>query len=136
MNIAERLMQGSRNIDQMRKDIDQVVGIILGMINVKDHCCESKEREFSFKSSFRKGYWYISLTLGEVIVIYKPDAGSPTSTTVFSSIKLKFEKTGVQTKDVQAVYEALPIFVEGMVKKFPKHTWKIEPLLKAGKMKL
>lgn len=120
----------------MRKDINQVIGIILGMIDVKNHCCESREREFSFKSSFRKGYWHVSLTVGEVLIIYKPDAGSLTSILVFSSIKLKFEKAGVQTKDVQEVYMALPIFVEGMIKSFPKHKWKIEPLLEAGNMEL
>lgn len=135
MNIAQQMVQGSRNIDQMRKDIDQVISMLDGMVGFKDYFCNNPEYELTIHG-FTKGYWHIYIVTGEIMIVYKPTSGSILIIIVSESAKNKIQKNGIEAKHVQEVYEALPILVKGLIKKFPKREGVIRPFLNAGKVKM
>lgn len=141
-NLLSSLLRGSENVDRMRREIHQVVTMILGFL-VKDNYAailqSEKGKGENFSSSFStfsaqnifwklsigcdKKYYYVNITLGY------PD-GSCRYTRLGDSEASSIKPIPLQ--HVLSVYESLPDFVDEMIFLFPKISEDMECLVEAS----
>lgn len=139
-NEAQQLIDGSRNIDQMRKDIDQTMSMIFGLIGLENLKAELIKRQFNrikLTSIFSSYSWHINyFVVGDEIMIDCLQYGiGGSAVATFSS----YNKNGITEKmihDLHKTYKALPVFVKGMKRVFPELKSKLRPFKNAGKVKL
>ncbi len=125
--IVRRLVVGSEAIDRMRQEINSVVSIVLGFV-IKKHEIEDWREEFSKRFKIDT-FW--SLDFPGCTWHFIRNSGRPAGkgyletecclNTGFGEVRFKreFGKFDIPYRNVQRVYESLPLFVEGMRKLFP-----------------
>jgi hypothetical protein len=128
--ITTALLNGSRNIDKMREEIRQLISMVIGF-TLKS--LENGERfEGTFTSTDYEYEWTIFLKKGCVsspeIKCWKKNSGDKPLLEYTSDRRIS-----IYTDNVQAVYESLPLFVEGMMKNFPHITEEWQFLIDASK---
>jgi hypothetical protein len=123
MNITQKLLVGSRNIDLMREEIKQLIGMLQGLL-------EWFEIEESLRIHGEEGYWVIGYESGDsrdvTIQYYVPN-----SCLVFRSRRRK-EDTVAPLEYVQALHRDMTALVEALAEHFPDLIKKWAPFIKAA----
>jgi hypothetical protein len=128
---VQDLIKGSHNIDRMRREIKEVVGMMLGLFadlyetrtinngSIVEIC---RQKEFVWTISKEKN----RLMGAEAWVELSSDLSGYVS---------GYNTSGTHSKElrwVKQVHDSLPMFVEGMMKKFPGLEEELRPLLAAS----
>lgn len=133
--IIAQLLRGSAEIDRMKKEIDQIVWMLVGYLNQLDLVRPEKEEGFdeNLELHFEKGVerWIVTRIVNTdavaielevrpwdgVRTVYYNQWGKPLAPSSF---------------DIKEIHECLPVLVEGLVERYPqlREAWK--PLLKAA----
>ena len=144
--ITRRLVVGSDAIDRMRKEINSVVKTILGLIQQE---CESKHWINVTGQIFRPefmttlNYPYIKGLCGWSITGWTSSRGHKTSGwmaqcslsapfNLGSQVYCSNESYSVSFQHVKIVHDSLGVFVEGVTRRFPFLTERLQPLLDAA----
>jgi len=129
-NIAQQLVQGSKNIDRMKAEIWMVVQMILGFL--KDYTDVKMKMEFENDNSS----WHVRYSRGKYCYMVecwvRPFLGSTGWRTAFSPLVFRVNWSVYDFESVEKVYDNLHVFVEGMLREFPELKQKIAPILKAS----
>jgi len=127
--IVQNLIKGSQEIDRMRKEVDCVVKMIIGFVDLY-HCSWEDYRRERFFLSNSKYCWEIFMNPRpkglEVKFLYIEDESSPPRCLFYCGQPIFF------LNQVKIVYDALPVFVKGMVRMFPDLQNRWQPLLDAA----
>ena len=146
IEIAKQLIKGSRNIDRMRSEIEQLVKMLIGYVRqtsggrkVSLFC----EQESDSPSGMCK--WYVHGIVGgkpeeETLLVdcrvHDKHTGNMvlafTSSDRFASSDKKKPEVKLSVEDVQAVHESLSTLVECLLCRLPSLSEKWEPLLRAS----
>ena len=129
MNIAEKLVAGSHEIDRRRKIIDECVALLIGFLKPElegiDLVCSSVEFN---------GYWKVEKTAvrefsSPIISVrcYLRVAGHYVTT--YDSADSNIRPT---LRDVEGTYDGLPVLVRNISTAFPHISAKWKPLLEAA----
>ncbi len=137
MNTAEitaALLQGSINIDRMRHDTRQLVSMVIGFaLRNINHGTEIDE---TFESPICK--WQFRCKIG-IQGYTRVDCWVRIGTNLRLGLAYIFDDGSSRqglNDDLQIVYEkGLPVFVEGMMKKFPEISERWQFLIDASKVK-
>lgn len=127
VTVVEELLQGSENINRMRREIDQVVRMVWGLA----YDARGGTQRTAYDSTFPCDstdyvmHWRI---MGSKVSLWK--IGS-VSIQLYCAVE-GAEKINVEF--VQVVHENLTFFVRGMVELFPGLQQKMEPFIKASKV--
>lgn len=139
--LADKLILGAHNIDRMRKEIQEVVSIIIGYIK-KYHYLDKREYSsrtpcFHYRSD--NSNWQVTIKLAknsirsanDEIIVECWSAETFTSHWAYRSV----EGFNLKTEDVRFVHEDLETFVSGVNRSFLflKEVW--GPLIKASELK-
>lgn len=125
MNIVQQLIDGQAEIDRMRKEIDQVVHMLLGLLSHVDRSrivtCASQEW-IRFNSSLC--VWMIyKANEKEIHVDCRLVKGNwQAYTTLITGYRTDYSL-------VKEVYSGLSVFVEGMFDRFPGLKDQVRPFL-------
>lgn len=126
--IVQNLLQGSRNIDRMKKEVEQVVKMIIGCAFMSNHrgCLEVDLHE-TFETS--SCIWKVRGTMGamnrtknkiEVECVLKLPCSAPHQDHFILSLSYCSEgRIPFHSEYAQQVYENLFVFVEGMMRIMP-----------------
>ncbi len=127
---VKKLIRGSYNIDRMRREIDEVVSMILGMPCIA-HLKDSPEKvHWIARSSANRNYgWILRTSSGELIAsFFHGDEELPT--TYYSS---RFTTSnGIKLRHVKCVHDHLDLFVERMMESYPDLRKDLQPLINAA----
>ncbi len=128
MNIVRELLRGSFEIDGMRSDIHQIIGMLVGLAQLDKRGDLSGKfgNEFctwEYQHSTELRYTAINCHIRSMGPVLQLSA----SFEVPHNSELYFP-----ARNVQAVHAALPIFIEGMLQEFGGMREEIEPFLKAA----
>ena len=126
MNIAERLIRGSQNIDKMRTEIRVVVSILIGQANGLGIYPDGRSCCFNFGTVL----WKFQVNDMSCFIA---DSGNPNAPVYSSSCG---GIGSLRTDQVQTVYESLPAFIEAVFKKYPELKEKFGPLLRAAQVQM
>ena len=125
---VEALLLGSAEIDRMRKEIDQVVGMILGLLDphrrTEDHFFEF--RNWSDPNS--RYSWFVQC-IGKRWSVEFDYRHSHTETNLY---RLFFGAAIIDLDKVQIVHAHLQFFVDGMRERFGELKSTLQPLLDAA----
>ena len=132
--ITSRLVRGSRNIDRMKDEVDELVRLVICFALSGDRGGIRTKGCNSFETALR--VWHIFWDVPaqdadnfsmrvECWVRYK----SNSQTIAYDS---GCTPSFCDPDMVQTVYEGLPVFVEGMLRLFPDLADKWAPLIKAA----
>ena len=130
--IVRRLIVGSDAIDRMKREINFVVGTVIGLV-LKKHEVECWVGEFSKKDRMEQffspefqGYEWRLVVTGDTP---RKDVLHPFEVSCHLNIGFGLGEAKVLTRSygnidishwhIQRVHESLPLFVEGMKKTFP-----------------
>jgi hypothetical protein len=125
--IVEKLIVGSREIDRMRKEVDDFVKMVCGFIK--------KEMKFSFIDDINIEFsddrcrWKVcmfGITKKEIEI---------SCDVAFCGWKSGYSMLGHTTfspRDVQQVYECLPVLIQAVLEKIPKISEEWDYLIKAA----
>ena len=125
-DIAAKLLRGSQNLDRMKKEIDQLVKMVLGFVKKS---ASGPSRSIRFGREYDTFKWEISGEVGHGM--------NPSLNHLGTRCLLRFQggwTMGWDTQNphldpashkVQAVYEALPKLIEVVIAEFPEiqETW-------------
>ncbi len=140
-NIVQQLIRGSQNIDQMRKEIDQVVKMVVGLAYLSDTVSLSKrlslhiETLSGFHWSVTGNLIFTNPSASKVVIEYwEPTAflGIGNGFCGRRIYSLGEGSKDVGTADVQKVHSDLAAFVNGMKREFSGLTRRLKPLLDAS----
>lgn len=148
LNVAQSLVRGSDNINKMRSEIKMVITMVLGLVDSK-----TIEKYLNFDEQGATYFraldceWILSWELkGKQEDMCISGIGlslldnSRIDTSVFlwnvSDVSFFTKIIPCNLDKVQMVYEALPVFVNGMLKTFPYLTERLEPFFKASKVNI
>jgi hypothetical protein len=123
--IVDGLINGSRAIDQMKKDVNSVVRMVIGFVELERKSFVTKHVGFTFETH----KWEISNHFDETVVRCHVDLGFAWSL-AYSSHKGEIP---FKSYMAQAVYEGLPLLVEGVMKAYPNIDKRWQYLLDAAK---
>ena len=141
MSIVQQLLNGSAEIDRMKKEIDSVVKMVVGLLRDWDimqwksniipdtnHRCGRV-----FQSS--KCEWIIKMNEHskfdvECIILSQADHASDRTTCAYDSRRNFFS-----LEYVERVHQCLNVFVISMALDFPNLTERMKPLLEANPQK-
>lgn len=129
---AGQLLRGSRNLDNMRESVEQMLGIVAGFLrmypqekmkgDVNAHGeCKIDAPSFVWEVRFwYEGHWVAAISIGYGVV-YNTDRG------MVIKPKMPF---------MQRYYEGLSALVDGVAKAFPgiEEVWK--PVIEASKVEV
>ena len=139
--IVRQLLDGSAEIDRMRKEIDLTISILMGFIHPERMTRKLKNNVSHIflgianpKDYHGKAHWIISGESQSDGVSSKPmvecmvgdNHSHPDYQWPHS------EKFQMALRHVQVVYESLPVFVEGMAREFPQLSDDCQPLINAA----
>jgi hypothetical protein len=124
MEIVRQLVQGSENLDRMKKTTECVVLIFLGLLKI--NLAPSENRVCPLKG---EPHWIVYIDSGRPSISCRIKEGPDQSSLRFSSEEGLFR---ISLRDVQATYDALPLLVEGMRKEFPFMEKDLEYIFKAS----
>ena len=139
---ASIMLLGSRHLNLMKKEIDDVISMVLGCVKIIDlRHREHGERAFDERFSTPTGLWAVTASL-----LLSP--GSPTEVVrvtwnieylmrlpTVRSLRVSYVHDSSRTcdlADVQMVRASLDFFIEGMEKAFPAAADRWKPLLDAA----
>ena len=133
-----QLLVGSRNIDRMRKDIDELVSMTIGFINRCDRrSFPNAPNNFIAVCRGEYGKWLIRYyrydpRIGfqdSLSIEYEPNAKD----TTYTSLERRGAKA-INTQEVYVVYSELVHLVQGVANLIPDIEKLWEPLVKASKV--
>jgi len=126
--IVRRLVIGSDAVDRMRREINSVVGTVLGLVQ-KAHEVHTWMGEFSLREDLRERFFspefpgvewrltaYSSLRSFEVTCWLNVGFGVAE---VYAENSKTHRNVTISHRDAQRVHESLSLFVDGMRKMFP-----------------
>ncbi|MBI4066059.1 hypothetical protein HY412_02630 [Candidatus Kaiserbacteria bacterium] len=141
--LTKMLIQGSDEVNRMKREIKIVTDLITGLIRPGDFVASSqrcdvlwyyggKERRGSmWYDSTTDGQWAINLSDKDRVKFFSHNLRAfnelPTSKLLYSS------SDGVRLEDVEAVYAALPAFVQAVAEIVPDMWNRIRPYERAAK---
>ena len=143
-DIVRRLVVGSKTIDRMRQEINEINSVVSTVLNLvtKKHEIESWHGEFSKRFQI-KTLWSPDFPGCEWYFVRNDDGPHPGKgyfeaecclNIGFGETRFKreFGKFEISHRHVQQVYESLPLFIDGMRSLFPflEDYW--QPLLDAA----
>jgi hypothetical protein len=126
--ITRRLFVGAHAIDRMRNEVDETVRMLVGLMKQ----CSFDPLGFSASFESSSCEWIVvtsPYSRPDIILVkclVKEDYGKKSG---FSSQRGEFP---FHTRDVQRVYESLPVLVEGLLKIFPELELRWKPLIDAS----
>lgn len=134
-NIVEQLLRGSAEIDRMKKEIGQIIQMLVGYLNQFDLVRPAKEKGFdaNLELYFEKGVtrWIVARNASRDTVIIDLEIRP------WDGIRKVYcnqwhQSTMPSSLDILGIHESLPILVEGLAKRYPQlqEAWK--PLLQAA----
>lgn len=129
MELVQQLLAGSKRINEMRREIDSTVGMILGFLT-KAEFSRFKYHEIVCKfESFKSPglIWTIEKSAHEISV-FIADKNRPEVGYIYGS------GLDISLLYVQPVYQGLPDFLANMVNIFPQLEGRLVPLLEVAMM--
>lgn len=136
-NIAETLLQGSRKIDRMRKDINDLVSMLRGLLKFVISGPSRKIRIDILVPELGLGtQWEIRGEFSPMNYGWERRIDFTfwaMNSTMWSS---STDEDSVKTKDIVLVYQALSALVNGLVKEFPELYTELAPFVSASKVQL
>ena len=133
MSIAKQLVRGSRAIDQMRKDFNDVITLLVGYLGANlvkplEEDGFSISHELVFNKDIER--WKVGRYAGKAGILYFEFEISPWDgyRTVYHSDNLPTPSA----RDIQRLWESLPILIEGLAEQYPQLRVEWKPLLKAS----
>ena len=134
-NIVEQLLRGSAAIDQMKKEIDLIIRMLIGYLNQGDLVRPEKEEGFdkNLELHFEVGVerWIVTriVNTDEITIELEIRPWDGCRTVYYS---LWGKPAAPSASDIQGIHKRLPILVEGLAKRYPqlRKAWK--PLLEAA----
>jgi len=133
MNIAEKIMQGSKEIDQKKKLICLLVEIMISELDTNDLEMCSREGiifKFPWWLWWKKDFWRLRYTNNKVTITYETFLLKSEG---FFPIYKSDGKIMPGAYSVPDVYGALPMLVKGMIKKQPSIEVRLWTYFKAYK---
>ncbi len=130
--VVMMLLNGSKYIDRMRIEINEVVRMVLGFALQPGSCPALTSFDEIFESD--SCYWRLQGSTAKngggffVAECFVKEQGE--KLLLYSSTNRNDE---IRLERVQFIYEALPIFVDGMIRKFPDLSKQLQPLYRASK---
>jgi hypothetical protein len=138
MNIAQKLLKGSAEIDRMRLEIDQLISLLIGYLTRVNPLLPGRTDPLD-RSGVRFNHgietWIVGTTSNTNNVPFIELEVSPWSgvrTVYYSEWKGVKKVTTIESSHVKGVYNALPRLVEGLLKKYPQLAEAWSPLIKAA----
>jgi hypothetical protein len=135
---VENIINGSRNIDEMRKRINETIKLVKGLTKFCDGGLHDKPYEKGLQFSNGIITWHI-VWGGSYSLQFNPKGYFVTCGHSLGSAMPLYDDTRSDKPNynyVQIVYENLHVFVDGMIKAFPEIEENLKPILKASKVKL
>lgn len=134
--VVTRLIRGSHNIDRMRKEIKEIVSIIMGCVRPHlpvNFYVGGEQFEFKFLSSSGVSWWGFA-NRGPGNYEYQVYCSFETGN---EKLKVYIMVSGrvldeVAAVNVQRVYDSLDVFVEGILKQLPSLQNEMKPLIDAS----
>lgn len=118
VDLVRRLLRGSSEIDRMRKEINQLVGTLRGLIENSEIVGER-----NYKSE--TGIWSVNKYVGEIHVVWTPyPVGSP-----YKGNETTIGEEVLPMEDVKPAYDSLGVLIDGVLKDFPALSRLWQPLL-------
>ena len=132
-DFVRQLIDGSRKIDQMKSEVEQVVKMICGMLK---YCTGASHivRSESFSDSCCK--WTVSVSIGNIDT--KRDVVVVECWSTYIAHTLAFTNLAnypFHTETAEDVYDSLPVFVAGMLEMFPELEKQWVPMIRAANHK-
>jgi hypothetical protein len=126
--VVTRLLLGSQNIDRMRQEIKQVIGLIMSCIknNRLKEPLEGNNTQLKFDN------WIFQMNSGGWIEIRYDSKRISYSTIIFSNLAHQEQK--ILTQDVEHVYASLPTLVENLHILFPGLEQALRPTIDASRV--
>lgn len=128
-SLVRRLIDGSHAIDLMRKEVKEVIGILISKLR-SDSFWQTTQR-INFRS--KNCEWVVELQgymLGKHDLVFKCTPNRPFGTSLEFSSKEGEIVFGVDS--VQDVYESLPILLDNLMKFFPQLKGELAPIFRAS----
>ena len=127
MNVLDKIVRGSSNLDRMRREIDTSLSTIMGMFESLVDCGHC--RILQTKHDDDKYIWLL-------VIGRDKNKGMSFGATCYLKEKMVYSyKPGeapLRCENIQAVYESLAEFIEAMFNDHPKLKKKCEPLFRAA----
>lgn len=136
--VAHRLIAGSTAIDRMKKEVEQVIRMVMGLLNAGDLFRKGVSSTGEFYVEFRdyaceRCEWRVSVN--RYPSVYCVECWIPFQRGALS-LKLAYSSTPnaipFRTENAQRVHEALSVFVQGMIEHFPELSERLQPFLDAA----
>jgi len=133
--LTRELIVGSKAIDRMREEISSIVSMVVGMVSsryVTEWRTLVKGPDIiAFNSS--ECEWKIHILKNQCLSVYCGLINSPIDYVVYFYMTTPpHGTTTIKLQYVKKVHDALPVFIEGMVKTFPFLTERWQPVLDAA----
>lgn len=137
-NLFQTLLRGSRNVDRMRKEINETVTMMLGFLTYDGYLSSLYKTQNVFETKTFETKIFEEVDISWVLIFRR------TSRCYHININLYFSSTSIYysasdrtfkeipLEDVISVYETLPGFVEKMIAEFPGLSIKVRPLIEAS----
>ena len=136
-NIASQLLNGSAEIDRMRREIHALVSLVVGYVR-ETYTVAAREADYqSITKSLGDGTWNINgriVTDGDTqftfhVTCFIPEFGPGTA---YQYSEFEKKSHTIPARLVKAVHETLEKFVEGILEKFPAVATAWKPLIEAA----
>ena len=133
--IVRQLLTGSAEIDRLKREVESVVRMVLGFV---DHNTlkemRFKEEIFnSYRYTWRIFVWNSTGIPWDANLKLDAECSSLINGDHMELVYQSMHGYGlISLRDIQAVHEGLPIFIEGMAKTFPGLMKRWQPLLDAA----
>ncbi len=133
-NIADQLIRGSANIDQMEREIHQIITMILGVIHYRRTLPVNMNKTFNFESC----QWNFQ---GQIEKMYKMaieiDCKVKSGPEQCASVRGYYYSTNLRqpmlnSEVVQVMHESLPALVKCMFDEYPGLEKSLEHITKAA----
>ncbi len=138
IEITARLIQGSHNIDRMRKEVHEVIATVVGLLKIlSDESAENFDERF-ISNSYD---WRITRVLNrdnDSVTVHcfsnESDVAAVHYSSNYNHSEIKYFSVN-NASNIQIAYTGLPVFIAGMLEKFPKLAEKLAFLIDASNVK-
>ena len=134
MNIVQKLLKGSAEIDRMMSEIDQIVALLIGYLSKVEEVMPTRTKVFDRSGhKFNHGdeTWMVGriADCGRVFIELEVSPWSGLRTVYYSEWG---KQHTVESYHVKGIHDALPRLVEALAKRYPSLSEAWQPLLKAA----
>lgn len=139
------VLQGSRNIDQMRKDINDLLSMTISQLHdswsSRQACFPFSEASLDrhcLETDSNRLRWFIALHNYRIVTVtleLHPDIGTASPEVLFTYHPNE-NRSHLKMDEVERVYNQLPKFFRSFCKQFPYMRIQLYPFMRVSKQKL